>query len=398
MSVNDQFELQDAIMPGATIELTSDIYIAKTIDIFNVSGVTINGNLFRVDGQKKVRVFFIGFYVPNKAIDTYPRTQVHLNELYIMNGWDQHNGGGLYVWGATRVTMKDCVIENGYAGFTGGCLFAAYSAHVALVGTTFTDCVANNTEGGHMDRDYITGKLTGGGVQPAGSDVYLLHVASFTTSGCTGLPGDASSTFLHCGMSQGDDPSSDDDDRSCMNTYYSFICASPAPTMLPSQPTVLPTQPSHAPTFEYPTPVPSPSPTYGGPLLNISICPKFPLPRPTLWHCEMRRPTFNVHNSREIGVFPTLLEGRDYFYAHPLRLFRTIEVKRKGHTATPHTKSVLLYVSLSLSFSPSLTLFFSNPSLTFCRQIIPPVQPLNHQTNPGALSNRKGHQISMDSV
>ena len=30
--------------------------------------------------------------------------------------------------------------------------------------------------------------------------------------------------------------------------------------------------------------------------------------------------------SREIGVFPTLLEGRDYFYAHPLKIFRTIEV------------------------------------------------------------------------
>jgi hypothetical protein len=40
----------------------------------------------------------------------------------------------------------------------------------------------------------------------------------------------------------------------------------------------------------------------------------------------MKRPIFNVHNSREIGVFPTLLEGRDYFYAHPMKIFRTLDV------------------------------------------------------------------------
>jgi hypothetical protein len=46
-------------------------------------------------------------------------------------------------------------------------------------------------------------------------------------------------------------------------------------------------------------------------------------------HCEAKKPNFNVHPSREIGVFPTLEEGRDYFYAHPMRLFRTIEVHSK---------------------------------------------------------------------
>jgi len=319
-NANNEFELQAAVLVhGATIELTSDVLLTKTIDIYNVSGLTINGNLFRVDGQTKVRCFFIGFFVPNKPIDTYARTQVHLNEVLITNGWDQHNGGGLYVWGATRLTLTDCVIDKGYAGYTGGCLFAAYSAHIALVGSTFVECFANNTEGGHMDRKFgLTGALdSSSSVQPEGSDVYLVDVGSFSTVGCTGLPGDASSRYLECGTNAA---------VGCSNTYSSYICASPAPTVLPSQPTVLPTQPSHAPTFEYPTPLPSPSPTYGGPLLNISICPKFPLPRPTLWHCEMRKPIFNVHNSREVGVFPTLLEGRDYFYAHPLRIFRTIEI------------------------------------------------------------------------
>ena len=98
---------------------------------------------------------------------------------------------------------------------------------------------------------------------------------------------------------------------------------------MPSIPTPYPTQPSPVPTFEYPTPVPTYAPTYGGPLLNISFCPKFPLPAPLYMHCESKKPNFNVHPSREIGVFPTLEEGRDFFYAHPMRLFKTIEVHSK---------------------------------------------------------------------
>ena len=65
---------------------------------------------------------------------------------------------------------------------------------------------------------------------------------------------------------------------------------------MPTSPTAVPTQPSPVPTFNHPTPVPTYAPTYAGPLLNISFCPKFPLPRPTLYNCEMRRPIFNVHN------------------------------------------------------------------------------------------------------
>jgi hypothetical protein len=45
-------------------------------------------------------------------------------------------------------------------------------------------------------------------------------------------------------------------------------------------------------------------------------------------NCDYRLPNFSVHNSRNIGVFPTLKEGRDYFYSHPLRLFRTLVIDR----------------------------------------------------------------------
>jgi hypothetical protein len=36
--------------------------------------------------------------------------------------------------------------------------------------------------------------------------------------------------------------------------------------------------------------------------------------------------SFNVHNSREVGDFPTLQEGRDYYYSRPLKLFQALEL------------------------------------------------------------------------
>jgi len=79
---------------------------------------------------------------------------------------------------------------------------------------------------------------------------------------------------------------------------------------------------SQIPTPE-PTPEPTPQPTYAGPMINISFCPKSPLPRPdTLTDqghetCEERKPNFNVHVHDS---------SRDGFDAHPLRIFKTIEV------------------------------------------------------------------------
>jgi hypothetical protein len=46
------------------------------------------------------------------------------------------------------------------------------------------------------------------------------------------------------------------------------------------------------------------------------------------FNCDYRLPNFSVHNSRNIGVFPTLKEGRDFFYSHPLRLFRSLVIDR----------------------------------------------------------------------
>mmetsp|Transcript_31411 Transcript_31411/g.70604 ORF Transcript_31411/g.70604 Transcript_31411/m.70604 type:complete len:516 (+) Transcript_31411:226-1773(+) len=304
--------------PGAAkyheqIELLSDIYLERTVNIYNTTGVFIRGNLFKLDGQATLRAFYLGHRLPAYHVGTgreephtFLPTVVYMEDLVITNCKDAYDGGALFVYGNTNLTMVTCVIKNSYAGNTGGAFAVQYFAFVDLIGCS------------------LSGNVAAG----EGDDVYLTDASRFSTSPCPG--GDASSSYLDCGIST--DDVSIYGGTGCQNTYESFVCSSFAPTMVPTQPTNLPTQPSHAPTFEYPTQVPTPSPTYAGPLLNISICPKFPLPRPdTLTDqghetCEVRKPNFNVHNSREIGVFPTFLEGRDYFYAHPLRLFKTIEV------------------------------------------------------------------------
>jgi parallel beta-helix repeat protein len=288
--------LRRLIKSGATINLEKDIYIIESVVIYNVTAVTILGNLFKVDGRGAVRCFEIGFYEANKPGDQYFQTEVRFEKLVIANGYDSYNGGGVVIYGPrTVVTMYECVITDNSAGFNGGGIYATSSASVALTGCTFTNNVAGNL----------------------GGDVHLGVAVSFSTTGCDG-DGDASSAFLDCGI--------DDGGADCSTSYYTYICASQAPTVLPSQPTQFPTQPSLVPTFYEPTPLPTSEPTFAGPHLNMTFCPVWPLPRPDMYNCEMRRPNFNVHNSREVGVFPTLTEGRDYFYAHPLRIFRTLEI------------------------------------------------------------------------
>mmetsp|Transcript_17099 Transcript_17099/g.20126 ORF Transcript_17099/g.20126 Transcript_17099/m.20126 type:complete len:713 (-) Transcript_17099:65-2203(-) len=281
---------------GATITIEKDIYIIETIVIYNVTGITILGNLFKIDGRSGVRCLYIGDYEEsNKQVNKHANTEVRIELLVITNGFDSYNGGGMYVYGTkTVVTMYECVIVDNSAGFTGGGIYTQSGASLAITGTTFTSNNAGNE----------------------GNDVYLGNDVVFSTTGCDG-DGDASSTYLDCGT---------DSVVECTSTYYSYICASQAPTVLPSQPTLNPTQPSLVPTFYEPTPLPTSEPTFAGPHLNMTFCPVWPLPRPDMYNCEMRKPNFNVHNSREVGVFPTLTEGRDYFYAHPLRIFRTLEV------------------------------------------------------------------------
>ncbi len=50
-------ELTAAIGNGNTVDVTEDIYLTATIFIYSVTGLTINGNGFKVDGQGEVRCF-----------------------------------------------------------------------------------------------------------------------------------------------------------------------------------------------------------------------------------------------------------------------------------------------------------------------------------------------------
>jgi hypothetical protein len=264
-----------------------------------VTNVTIVGDLFRVDGSGEIRGFFIGFYIANKPQDEYAPSELSLERVIISNCFDQHNGGAIYMYGDHSVLhMTECVLHGNTAGFTGGAMGLRYGASAYLTGCSFYDNLSFGD----------------------GDDIYLTYAGVFETLDCTGRPELASATtsssYLDCGIYLG----------SCNRTYFSYVCNSPAPTLVPTSPTLAPTAPSPVPTEFEPTQVPTYAPTFGGPKVNITYCPKSPLPRPTLYNCEMKRPIFNVHNSREIGVFPTLLEGRDYFYAHPMKIFRTLDV------------------------------------------------------------------------
>ena len=69
----------------------------------------------------EIRCFFIGDYEANRNASSYLPTSLTLRDLYIQNGYDQHNGGAFYLYGERQVVhLFECVIHNNYAGFTGG--------------------------------------------------------------------------------------------------------------------------------------------------------------------------------------------------------------------------------------------------------------------------------------
>eukprot|EP00613_Pedinella_sp_CCMP2098_P053209 CAMPEP_0171888228 /NCGR_PEP_ID=MMETSP0992-20121227/42894_1 /TAXON_ID=483369 /ORGANISM="non described non described, Strain CCMP2098" /LENGTH=376 /DNA_ID=CAMNT_0012515083 /DNA_START=244 /DNA_END=1371 /DNA_ORIENTATION=+ len=106
VSVSTESEFNAAIGTNIVIELTDDIILTATIDILpqytgQYTGLVINGNGKKVDGQTYRRCF----YISNKA-------EVSFNDLTITNGKD--NGGGFYIIDAT-VSFTSCTLSSNKA-------------------------------------------------------------------------------------------------------------------------------------------------------------------------------------------------------------------------------------------------------------------------------------------
>jgi len=105
-----------------------------------------------------------------------------MRELVITNGYDQWNGGAIYMYGgAAKLTLFECVIHDNYAGFTGGAIGLRYGPSAFLTGCTFYD----NLSGGE------------------GDDVYFTHTmfdapGNFSTKPCTRLDGTAPAALSCC--------------------------------------------------------------------------------------------------------------------------------------------------------------------------------------------------------
>ena len=54
VTVTTQEELQAAIADDTTIEVAADIYLSSEIDIDGITGLVINGNGYKIDGQGSV--------------------------------------------------------------------------------------------------------------------------------------------------------------------------------------------------------------------------------------------------------------------------------------------------------------------------------------------------------
>ena len=57
--ITTEADLKANIVDDATISIGTDIYLSSAVNISGVTGLFIEGNNFRIDGQKKGGCFFI---------------------------------------------------------------------------------------------------------------------------------------------------------------------------------------------------------------------------------------------------------------------------------------------------------------------------------------------------
>ena len=72
-----QAEFEAGIASDTTMEVTADIDLSSQIEIDGITGLVINGNGYKIDGQGSVRCMMIE-----------GGSEVTINELTVTNGYD----------------------------------------------------------------------------------------------------------------------------------------------------------------------------------------------------------------------------------------------------------------------------------------------------------------------
>jgi len=103
VSVSTEAGLHAAIVAGNTVELAADIDLSAPISIDGITGLVIDGNGHKIDGQGRVRCF----YINNGA-------EVKINKLKVTGGFDYDFGGAFYL-NTSSITVNHSHVFNNSA-------------------------------------------------------------------------------------------------------------------------------------------------------------------------------------------------------------------------------------------------------------------------------------------
>jgi hypothetical protein len=106
------------LVSGATVELSSDILLTSAVSVNMISGLTINGNKFSIDGGGLYRCFEFKFC-----------TSLTINNLRVVNGNDLTSdngfGSGMVLF-STTAALNSCIF-TGHQAFSGAAIYVALS-------------------------------------------------------------------------------------------------------------------------------------------------------------------------------------------------------------------------------------------------------------------------------
>ena len=138
-SVATQTELEDNILSGTTIGLSTDISLISTIAISGVSSLTINGNGRAISGQQTVQCFSIS-----------GGSFVGMIDLTITDGYSTVEGGAIRVVGpiTTFASINVKYIDSTATG--GGGLYL--EGYAEITGGFFSGCNGGTSSWGHALR------------------------------------------------------------------------------------------------------------------------------------------------------------------------------------------------------------------------------------------------------
>jgi len=131
--VSTESEFITALGDNIMIELERNITLTATININGTTGLVINGNNYKVDGNDAVRCFVI------------QNAEVSFKNLTIMNGKTNYPGSGVYIVEGATVSFTSCPFTSN-EGTNGGAVFI-YKSTASFTSCPFTSNEADS-EGG----------------------------------------------------------------------------------------------------------------------------------------------------------------------------------------------------------------------------------------------------------